>query len=325
MSEVESGDVIRRTFPAELLPSGDGRTLDLRVIPYNTIARVKDPGGPAYEEEWLPGAFDKQLNAANRVLVNFEHEQGFSNVVGRGAAFADSPAALDLTARVLQGPDGDKALELVNEGVLTGVSLEAIPLKSIRTADGVVQRVKARLVNIALCRFPAFDGAGVLAVREAPEGDLDPDPTPDPPPEGDPPSDPEPDPAPDAAPAEPSSEVDRALARVGVAPLEKRTITDQLWDRDSERFTDEEWEASCLIDRGNDTPAKSRFGLPVYEPSGELNREALREASAILSGQRSYLSNVTTSQKAEAARKLARLYRQADMPLTDTIRQLMAR
>ena len=66
---------------------------------------------------------------------------------------------------MLNHPDADKALELVNEGVLTGVSIEAIPLKSVRE-NGVMRRVKARLVNIALCRSPAYPGAEVLAVRE---------------------------------------------------------------------------------------------------------------------------------------------------------------
>ena len=36
-------EVIRREFPAELAPSGDGRTLDLRIVPYNVKARVQRP------------------------------------------------------------------------------------------------------------------------------------------------------------------------------------------------------------------------------------------------------------------------------------------
>jgi hypothetical protein len=44
--------------------------------------------------------------------------------------------------------------------------LEAFAKKSVRTADGVVKRVKAHLHNVALCRRPAFADARVLAVRE---------------------------------------------------------------------------------------------------------------------------------------------------------------
>jgi hypothetical protein len=67
---------------------------------------------------------------------------------------------------MLSTPDGDKALELVKEGVLGGVSLEARPMKNTKTREGVVQRVKANLRAVALTRFPAYDGARVLAVRE---------------------------------------------------------------------------------------------------------------------------------------------------------------
>jgi hypothetical protein len=54
---------------------------------------------------------------------------------------------------------------LVREGVLGGVSLEAKPVKSSRSRDGVVQRVKAHLRHRALPRR-AYAGAVVLAVRD---------------------------------------------------------------------------------------------------------------------------------------------------------------
>ena len=167
-----SEELIRREFQAELEPSGDGRTLDVRIVPYKTRSRVSDDGGKTfYDEEWLPGAFDRQLIAPNRVdvLANFEHQQGIAGVVARGTELRDSDQALEGTFRMLSHSDADKALELVNEGVLTGVSIEAVPLKSIRE-NGVMRRAKARLVNIALCRFPAYKGAEVLAVREAAGG-----------------------------------------------------------------------------------------------------------------------------------------------------------
>src|SRR5262245_43389734 len=112
-------NTIRREFQAELVPTGDGRTLDLRVVPYNVVTRVSD-GGPSYEEEWLPGVFDKQMNAAHRVLVNVEHEKSFSGVVGRGDSFNESDDGFDCSVRILAGNDGDKALELVHDRTLTG-------------------------------------------------------------------------------------------------------------------------------------------------------------------------------------------------------------
>lgn len=155
---------LRRTFHADLV-AGDGRTVDVRIVPYGQTAQVSD-GGPTYTEEWLPGVFAHQLNAANRVLANFEHEQGIGGVVGHGLQLREAADGFHGSFRLHPTSDGDKVLMLVNEGVLDGVSLEAFPVKTVRTVGGVMQRVKANLRAVALCRTPAFADAKVLAVRE---------------------------------------------------------------------------------------------------------------------------------------------------------------
>jgi HK97 family phage prohead protease len=201
------------TFAVE----GDGRTIEARIVPYNTPTKVADApqhGGTGipYLERWLPGAFDAQTNAANRVDVwlNFEHEDGFRGIIGHGKVLRSEPDALYGTFRVEPGPDGDKALHLVNEGVLTGLSIEAIPTRTQRTREGIVDRVKARLDKVALCRpgLAAYKGAEVLAVREAPPEDEPEDLAPVLPPD-----------------PERSSEVDEVLKRVGVEPLVRRMTT----------------------------------------------------------------------------------------------------
>ncbi len=74
-----------RRFETEIT-AGDGRTVILRVVPFGQTATANDglggvPKGVPYQEEWLPGVFDKQLNAANRILLNFEHQLGIAGVV----------------------------------------------------------------------------------------------------------------------------------------------------------------------------------------------------------------------------------------------------
>jgi uncharacterized protein len=165
--------VLLRSFEAELT-AGDGRTIDVRVVPYGEVAEVSD-GGPVYREEWAPGCFDDQLRAANRVdvLLNFEHQIGIGGLIGRGLSLRDQSDGLHATFRIFETQDGDKAIELVREGILGGVSLEAYAKKSVRTAEGVVRRVKAHLDKAALCRRPAFASAMVLALRQEPETVLD--------------------------------------------------------------------------------------------------------------------------------------------------------
>jgi HK97 family phage prohead protease len=163
----------RRSFAADIV-SGDGRTVDVRIVPYGE--RIKhDDGlggvrrGELYTEEIMPGAFDHQLNAANRVVANYEHGQTMADVIGRGIALRSAPDGFHGTFRILKSPSGDSALELIQEGVLDGVSFEAKFVKSVRSAEGVVQRVKANLFNVAFTRFAAYSGAKVLAVREEAE------------------------------------------------------------------------------------------------------------------------------------------------------------
>jgi len=94
-------------------------------------------------------------------------------VVGKGVALRAVPDdGYHLELRILDGPDGDKLLQLVPEP-LDMVSLEAKPVKSVRSETGVVQRVKANLMGVAFTRFGAYTGAKVLAVREEAEQLID--------------------------------------------------------------------------------------------------------------------------------------------------------
>jgi HK97 family phage prohead protease len=103
------------------------------------------------------------------VLANFEHQSGIGGVVGHGLTLREEPDGFHGSFKLHETADGDKTLMLIREGVLEGVSLEAVAVKSIRTAKGVIQRVKANLRAVAFCRTPAFASAKVLALREEPE------------------------------------------------------------------------------------------------------------------------------------------------------------
>lgn len=167
----DTPQMMTRTFDASVAEVGDGRTIDACIVPYNAVATVADPppmgDGLPYQELFLPGAFERQLRAPDRLKVwlNFEHEQGLRGVVGHGTALQDRADGLYGTFRVHQNADGEKALELVNEGMLTRISIEFAALRT-RTVDGVRQRMRAHLDRVALCRAGAYAGAEVLAVRE---------------------------------------------------------------------------------------------------------------------------------------------------------------
>jgi HK97 family phage prohead protease len=161
-------EVLLRSFEAAAVEV-EGRTVDVRVVPFGEVARVADPPDfTPYDEEWMPGCFDHQANAANRLHANYEHERSITSVVGHGVSIRSEADGYHVTATIHRTNAGDTALELLNAGALPSVSLEAVPVKNVRSASGVMQRVKANLRGFAFCRQGAFAGAQVLAVREEP-------------------------------------------------------------------------------------------------------------------------------------------------------------
>lgn len=175
MSEPEH-PILTRKFEAEIVDVSEGRTVEARIVPYNRQALVVDPvsdaytqAGQPYEEMFLPGAFEHQLRAVHRVKVflNFEHQQNISAILGRGKTFEERDDGLYGAFHVYDDDAGNKALRLIRDGMLTGLSVEFAALKS-RVQAGVVQRVRAALDKVALCRVGAYEGAEILAVRTPP-------------------------------------------------------------------------------------------------------------------------------------------------------------
>lgn len=152
-----------------------GRTVDVRIVPFGEVARVADPPDyRPYEEEWLPGVFDHQLAAANRVHAKYGHSASVVDVVGHGITLRSVDGdGYHISAKIHQTLQGETALELLRDGALPCVSLEARPVKNARSTAGVVQRVKAHLKGFAFCTQGAFAGAQVLALREEPEVTVD--------------------------------------------------------------------------------------------------------------------------------------------------------
>ncbi len=197
MTTIEQDDALEvpvdlvaiRTYAAEFSP-GDGRTVDIRIVPYGERVEANDglgglPRGVVYTEEFAPGVFDHEIKAANRVLLDFEHSgrsrerpdmratANLEDVVGRGLSLVSKADGFHGSFRMLKTAAADTALELVREGVLGGASVECRFLKSVRDRDGVVRRLKAKLERVALCRVPGYPSSLVLGVRTAPAPVLD--------------------------------------------------------------------------------------------------------------------------------------------------------
>jgi len=80
---------------------------------------------------------------------------------------------------------------------------------------------------------------------------------------------------------------------------------------------------ACLIDLNEPGEEKvaSRCKLPIREPGGAINRNALTAAAAILAGGRGGV-DAPLPEKRKAARKLIAFYREADMDPPESLKQL---
>jgi HK97 family phage prohead protease len=154
----------------------DGRNLEIRVVPFGEVAMVADPPDfKPYREQFMPGVFANQERAANRILLNFEHSQDLTGIVGHGVELREDEQGYTGVFRMHDDAASEKARTLILEGVVQGGSAEFLPLRSIRTRSGVVQRIKGHLDKLSLTRKPAYKGAAVLALREEPEIVIDED------------------------------------------------------------------------------------------------------------------------------------------------------
>jgi HK97 family phage prohead protease len=159
--------VLQRAFKAQL-ETREGRIVEGCCVPYGEPTQVADP--PAfvpYFEMFEPGAFRKQLRAADKVELRYEHRDSLADSIGVCRELHEEAAGLFGTFSIHRGAFGDQALELVREGILPGFSVEFSDRYTHpkRTPEGTVVRSNCLLHCVSLTRTPAFAGAQVVAVR----------------------------------------------------------------------------------------------------------------------------------------------------------------
>ena len=91
--------------------------------------------------------------------------------------------------------------------------------------------------------------------------------------------------------------------------------TDAAWDGSASRFSIEQWKNSCLI-QVCDNDTKNCYKLPVKEPDGTLNSNAVKAAYAVLKGGMGGVQ-ASAEQKAAALKKVEGYYKELGMKHAD--------
>ncbi len=99
-------------------------------------------------------------------------------------------------------------------------------------------------------------------------------------------------------------------------------VSDKPWGQFSQAdYTPEQWRRACLIHMDSNSDNKADHKLPVREPDGTLNRNAVHAAAAVLAGARGGVDAPPT-QKRAAARQLIRLYGELQEEPPESLRRL---
>lgn len=97
-------------------------------------------------------------------------------------------------------------------------------------------------------------------------------------------------------------------------------VSNAPWDGSPSKWPDgASYCKACLIDQSppGQEPTKDDGKLPIYEPNGDINRNAVHSAASVLAGGMGGLKGVSAQDKRTAAKKLLSIYQndlQEDAP-----------
>ena len=136
----------------------NGRTLTGTVMAYGDVA---DRG--AFQESFHPGAFGDVADL--ELSLNVMHaEHRILTRTGSGLVFHDSPTALLMSAQLPATRESDDTLTLVNDGTLTGLSIEFESLSE--NWKGELRSIaRAYLGGLGVVDSPSYKGSQGLSVR----------------------------------------------------------------------------------------------------------------------------------------------------------------
>lgn len=116
------------------------------VVRYGETASIGD-----FRERFEPGAFGDTL-ASPALRVNLQHRRERPLAIPR---FDDTPTALHAAFTLPDTSDGRDARALMETGVLTGLSMEFVPVEE-RFEGGVRVISRAQMLGLALVDYPAY-------------------------------------------------------------------------------------------------------------------------------------------------------------------------
>lgn len=153
---------LTRAFASDL--AVDGRTIVGLAVPFGRASRVSDDGRRYYKEQFAPGSFRTTIaQRGDRIRAHVQH-QTKRLPIGKASHLEETPEGLVSHLRVSNTTEGNDTLELVKDGVLTGLSIGFKPIRSDKQGD-VTVRQEVALSEISVVADPAYPDARIQGVR----------------------------------------------------------------------------------------------------------------------------------------------------------------
>ena len=146
------------TTGAQLEASLDTRIVSGVAVPFGVTGYV---GAEGRKVRFLPGS----LALTGTVPLLRDHDA--SRPIGRVLTAVDDDGVLRASASVSRTADGDEALLLADDDVLTGLSVGVDPLDYTLDPDGTMVVSRGRWKELSLVTLPAYDAARVESVAAA--------------------------------------------------------------------------------------------------------------------------------------------------------------
>jgi HK97 family phage prohead protease len=155
-----------RAFQTDFEVRADGRTIFGLAVPYNEAADIRERNGTRFMETFRRGAFSRTITErASKVKLLLNHNRQ-ALPVGRAETLREDPQGLYAEFRVSKTEAGDEALTLAADGTLDAFSIGFEPVRDQWSKDRrSVERLEAKLMEVSLVAFPAYQGALVGGVR----------------------------------------------------------------------------------------------------------------------------------------------------------------
>lgn len=164
MSELELVTAYELTASVDV----EARTIEGIAVPYDVVGT---PGGSLRQPvRFARGSFARSLAArADRVRLVTDHDR--NRPIGKLVDFEDTPTGLFTRWRIARTAGGDQVLIEAADGIRDGLSVGAEIISHDRGPDAVTV-TEAKLIEVSLVAFPAYDAARItrVAATETPAG-----------------------------------------------------------------------------------------------------------------------------------------------------------